>query len=55
MKKHNMPCSIEDLHIEKTNLVFDAYYEKISNSSAIENEEEKEKLIQSLQYLWNLN
>ena len=55
MKKYNMPCSIEDLHIEKTKLVFDAYYEKISNSSAIENEEEKKKLIQSLQYLWNHN
>ena len=54
MKKYNMPCSIGDMGIEKTENNFNKYYEKISSSSAIETEEEKIRLKKSLKYLWEV-
>ncbi len=54
MKKYNMPCRIDDLHIEKTDDTFNKYYEKIGNSSAIETEEERIRLKESLKYLWEI-
>ena len=54
MKKYNMPCSIGDMGIEKTENNFNKYYEKICSSSAIETEEEKIRLKKSLKYLWEV-
>lgn len=55
MKKYNMPCSITDMGIEKTDDNFNKYYEKISSSTAIETEEEKLRLKKSLEYFWEVN
>ena len=55
MKKYNMPCSIGDMGIEKTENNFNKYYEKICSSSAIETDEEKIRLKKSLKYLWEVN
>ncbi len=54
MKKYNMPCRMEDICIEKTSEVFDQFYKKICDSSAIETEEESARLKTSLQYLWEM-
>ena len=54
MKKHNMPCCIEDVGIEKTEEMFQTYYEMLCASSAIETEEESVRLLGSLRYLWDI-
>lgn len=56
MKKHSMPYRITDLGISRTKECFDEYFERIKNSSAIDenNEEECERLEAALRYLWNI-
>ena len=56
MKKYNMPYRIDDVGVEKTDAVFEKYYEKICNSSAVDNTnaEECKRFEESLRYLWNI-
>jgi glycerol dehydrogenase-like iron-containing ADH family enzyme len=55
MKNYNMPCSLEDVGIEKTEEVFNKYYEIISSDiSTIANEEECKKFKESLRYMWEV-
>lgn len=55
MKKYNMPCRLENIEIEKTEEVFNKYYEIIStDSSAIANEDERKKFKESLRYMWGV-
>ena len=56
MKKHGMPSSVGEIGVEKSEEAFEQYYEKLSHSSAIEGEDptERERLLQSLRYLWEL-
>lgn len=55
MKKYNMPCSIGDMGIEKTEENFNKYYEKICASTAIETEEDSIRFKNSLKYLWGMD
>ena len=56
MKKYGMPSCVTDVGVEKNDQMFDEYYERICNSSAIDktNKEECEKFRESLEYLWSL-
>jgi glycerol dehydrogenase len=54
MKAHNMPCCIEDVGVERTEEMYQTYYEMLCASSAIETEEESVRLRGSLRYLWDL-
>ena len=54
MKKHNMPCCIEDVGVERTEEMYQTYYKMLCASSAIETEEESVRLVGSLRYLWDL-
>lgn len=55
MKNYNMPCCLKDIKVEKTEEVFNKYYEIISSdSSAVANEEEKIKFKESLKYMWEV-
>ena len=54
MKKHKMPCCIEDVGVEKTEEMYQTYYKMLCASSAIETEEESVRLLGSLRYLWEL-
>ena len=54
MKKHNMPCCIEDVGVERTEEMYQTYYDMLCASSAIETEEESVRLVGSLRYLWDL-
>ena len=54
MKKYEMPCCIEDMGIDKTDEVFDKYYAKICDSSAVETVEESIRFKESLKYLWEI-
>ena len=54
MKRHNMPCCIEDVGVERTEEMYQTYYEMLCASSAIETEEESVRLVGSLRYLWDL-
>ena len=54
MKKNNMPYRLEDIGVEKGEEIYRRYIEKLCATSAIETEEEKEKLKPSLRYLWEL-
>jgi len=56
MKTYNMPSSVTEIGIEKTEENFNKLYEKICNTSAIDknNSAECEKFRKSLEYLWEL-
>lgn len=54
MEKNGMPYRVEDIGIAKTEETFRAYYRKLCDSSAIENEAEAAQLKLSLEYLWNM-
>ena len=56
MKQHNMPYRIDDVGISRKDGVFEEYYERLCNSSAIdkENKDECERLRKSLEYLWGI-
>lgn len=54
MKRHNMPCCIEDVGVERTEEMYQTYYKMLCASSAIETEEESVRLVGSLRYLWDL-
>ena len=54
MKKNNMPYRLEDIGVEKGEEIYRRYIEKLCATSAIETEEEKERLKPSLRYLWEL-
>ncbi len=56
MKKYNMPRCLADIGIKATEDTKNMYYEKLKNSSAIEEDNivELEKLTDSLNYLWRL-
>ena len=54
MKTHSMPCCIQDVGVEKTEEMFQTYYEMLCASSAIETEEESIRLKTSLKYLWGI-
>lgn len=55
MKKNDMPCCLEDIGVDKTKETYRQYYEKLCRTSAIETEEESERLKTSLNYLWSMN
>ncbi|MBQ2754511.1 MAG: iron-containing alcohol dehydrogenase [Clostridia bacterium] len=54
MKKYNMPYRVTDIGVSEN--AFDDFYNKICNSSAIDNNDKAqcEKFRNSLQYLWDL-
>ena len=54
MKNYNMPYRLEDIGVDKTEEIYNQYYEKLCASSAIETEEESVRLIASLKYLWGI-
>ena len=56
MKKYNMPHNLPDIGVAPTKAAFDAYYERLKNSSAIDknNPDECGRLYSSMQYLWEL-
>ena len=56
MKEYNMPYSVTSLGISKNSSNFDAYNEKLCNSSAIDKDSksECERLKESLNYLWGI-
>ena len=56
MQKHSMPYRVSDLGIEKTEESFCEYFNRIKNSSAINeaNSAECERLALALRYLWNI-
>ena len=56
MKKYNMPCCLADIGIEATDTTKDMYYEKLKNSTAIDenSDEELKRLRDGLDYLWTL-
>ena len=56
MKKHGMPCKIDDIGIERSDACFEEYYERLCNSSAInkDNHDECERLRKALEYLWGI-
>ncbi len=53
MKKYNMPCRVEDVNVKKTDEVFNKYYEMISQSDVVENEDEEKRFKKALEYLWS--
>jgi glycerol dehydrogenase len=55
MKNYHLPSCIEDLGIDMNSEVFDAYYKKLCESSAIESEHDAERLKESMKYLWGVN
>ena len=56
MKKYDMPYRVSDVGADQNEEAFDAYYARISTSSAIDkdNVDECEKFKGSLRYLWNI-
>lgn len=57
MKKYNMPCCLSDIGINPDQNSLEIYYDKLKNSSAIDGNDnnETDKLLESLKYLWSLN
>ncbi len=53
MKNYNMPYRIKDIGIEKTDEVFNKYYDLIANSDAVD-PEDKQKFGRSWRYFWDL-
>ena len=49
-----MPHCLEDIGVKKTEAVMRQYYEKLCASTAIESEEEAERLVGTLGYIWEL-
>ncbi len=56
MKKYSMPYRVSDLGIERTEKSLSEYFERIKNSSAINeaDNDECERLARALRYLWNV-
>lgn len=56
MQKNGMPCCVGDVGVEKTQEIFEEYYTRICNSSAINKDDAAEcaKFRESLQYLFSL-
>ncbi len=56
MKRHGMPARIADVGVDPSEAVFEEFYTRICNSSAIDetNEEECRRFRESLRYLWSL-
>lgn len=56
MKKHNMPCRIDDVGIERSDEVFESYYDRLCASSAIDETNKKEcaRLREAMNYLWSM-
>lgn len=56
MIKYNMPCSVSDIGIDESEKTLNVFHEQLCNSSAIdkENQEECERLRESLNYLWRM-
>lgn len=56
MKKYDMPYRAEDVGAQKSEEVFDEYYSRICDSSAINKDDkaECEKFRESLKYLWSI-
>ena len=54
MKKNKLPYRLEDIGVEKGEEIYLRYFEKLCATSAIETEEEQERLKPSLRYLWNI-
>lgn len=57
MKKYNMPASLSSIGINADSETFDAYYEKLVSTSAINESGEggAERLRAAMEYLWGLN
>ena len=56
MKKYTMPYRVTDIGIERTEEIFYEYYDRLKNSSAINEADAEEcaRLELSLRYLWNI-
>lgn len=56
MKEHNMPYKLCDIGVTVSEEYFEKFYEKLLKSSAIDetNNEECQRLHESLKYLWNM-
>lgn len=56
MKKYNMPYRVTDICIEKSDVIFNEYYERITNSSAIveAGADAGDKFKSALKYLWEM-
>lgn len=56
MKNNNMPYKITDAGIDNSDVAFEAYYDKICKSSAIDenNADECARFKKSLEYLWSI-
>ena len=56
MKKYEMPSSVTDIGIDKTDEMLETYYERLITGEAMEDENEEgyAKLREALRYLWSL-
>ena len=54
MRKYNLPSCIDSLNIERNDDTFEAYYNAVCRSSAIESEDEAARFRESLKYLWGI-
>jgi glycerol dehydrogenase len=56
MERYNMPSSVENMGIKKTDEAFKLYYDRICQSSAVDgnNPEECARFKRSLEYLWGI-
>ena len=54
MKKNRMPYRLQDIGVDRTEAIYSQYYGLLCDSSAIETEEEKIRLVTALKYLWSM-
>ena len=56
MKKYDMPSSVTDIGVDKTDEMLETYFERLKKSDAMEDENEEgyAKLHEALSYLWSL-
>ena len=54
MRKYNMPSSLENIGIDKTEETFNMYYDIIANSEVVETDDEKKRLKKSLEYFFDI-
>ena len=56
MRENNMPSSVTDIGAERSEKIFNEYYTRICNSSAINKNDADEcaRFEKSLRYLWEL-
>lgn len=57
MKKYNLPCKISDIGVDLSEKTFDNFYNKLCNSSAINEKDTDEcnRLKEAMKYLWRIS